>query len=74
MLGIFIRRADALFELIDALLITLDPRSPVELSASPAFCRCFASVYEALCQGRLDPDLAHQVSGDSGALSMPGIR
>ena len=35
--GIFTRRADALFELIDALLLTIDPRSPVELSLSPAF-------------------------------------
>jgi hypothetical protein len=34
LLGIFSRRADALFELIDALLLTFDPRSPVELSKS----------------------------------------
>ncbi len=61
LLGIFTRRADALFELMDALLLTLDPRSPVELSASPAFRRRFASVYDALCQGRLDPDLARQL-------------
>jgi len=46
LLSIFTRRADALFELIDALLLTLDPRSPVELSASPAFRRRFASVYD----------------------------
>src|SRR3970040_2162647 len=56
--GVFRRRADGLFELIDALLLTLDPRSPVELSASPAFRRRFASVYDALCQGQLDHDLA----------------
>ena len=31
LLGVFSRRADALFELMDALLLTLDPRSPVEL-------------------------------------------
>jgi len=59
--GIFRRRADALFELIDALLLTLDPRSPVELSASPAFRRRFASVYDALCQGQIDPDRARQL-------------
>lgn len=58
LLGIFTRRADALFELMDALLLTLDPRSPVELSASPAFRRRFASVYDALCQGQLDHDAA----------------
>src|SRR3989304_6852375 len=59
--GIFTRRADALFELIDALLLTLDPRSPVELSASPAFRRRFASVYDALCHGQIDHDLAREL-------------
>ena len=60
-LGIFSRRADALFELIDSLLLNLDPRSPVELSLSPAFRRRFASVYDALCHGQIDPDLAGQL-------------
>ena len=57
-MGVFRRRADALFELIDALLLTLDPRSPVELSASPAFRRRFSMVYDALRQGRIDPEAA----------------
>jgi hypothetical protein len=48
LLGLFPRRADALFELIDALLLTLDPRSPVELSLSPAFRRRYGMVYDAL--------------------------
>jgi hypothetical protein len=61
LLGLFTRRADALFELIDALLLTLDPRSPVELSTSPAFRRRFASVYDALCQGQIDHDLAREL-------------
>lgn len=61
LLGIFTRRADALFELIDALLLTLDPRSPVELSASPAFRRRFASVYDALCHGQIDHDSAREL-------------
>ncbi|MBI5290475.1 MAG: transposase [Chloroflexi bacterium] len=61
LLGIFTYRADALFELIDALLLTLDPRSPIELSLSPAFRRRFASVYDALRQGRVDPELARQL-------------
>jgi hypothetical protein len=58
MMGIFLRRADALFELVDALLLTLDPRSPVELSTSPAFRRRFSMVYDALRQGRIDPTAA----------------
>jgi hypothetical protein len=61
LLGIFPRRADALFELIDALLLTLDPRSPVELSLSPAFRRRFGMVYDALRQGQVDPELARQL-------------
>jgi hypothetical protein len=56
MMGVFRRRADALFELVDALLLTLDPRSPVELSASPAFRRRFSMVYDALRQGQIDPE------------------
>lgn len=61
LLGIFPRRADALFELIDALLLTLDPRSPVELSLSPAFRRRFSMVYDALRHGQVDPELARQL-------------
>jgi hypothetical protein len=61
LLGIFPLRADALFELIDALLLTLDPRSPVELSTSPAFRRRFSMVYDALRHGQVDPELARQL-------------
>jgi hypothetical protein len=61
LLGVFTYRADALFELIDALLLTLDPRSPIELSLSPAFRRRFASVYDALRQGVIEPELARQL-------------
>ena len=61
LLGIFVRRADALFESIDALLLTLDPRSPVELSASPAFRRQFSMVYDALRHGQVDPELAREL-------------
>jgi hypothetical protein len=61
LLGVFPRRADALFELIDALLLTLDPRSPVELSASPAFRRRFSMVYDALRHGQVAPELARQL-------------
>lgn len=61
LLGIFSRRADALFELIDALMLTVDPRSPVELSLSPAFRRRFSMVYDALCNGQVDPEQARQL-------------
>jgi hypothetical protein len=61
MLGIFTRRADALFELVDALLLTLDPRSPVELSASPAFRRRFSMVYDAMRNGQVDPELSREL-------------
>lgn len=62
-IGVFRRRADALFELVDALLLTLDPRSPVELSAGPAFRRRFSMVYDALRQGRIDPEAARNTPG-----------
>ncbi len=61
MISIFPLRADALFELIDALLLTLDPRSPVELSASPAFRRRFSMVYDALSHGQVDAELTRQL-------------
>ena len=65
LLGIFPRRADALFELIDALLLTLDPRSPVELSLSPAFRRRYSMVYDALQEGQVAPDLARQLLAEA---------
>jgi hypothetical protein len=75
LLGVFSRRADALFELIDALVLTLDPRSPVELSLSPAFRRRFSMVYDALRKGQVEPDLARQLLAEvepSEALTMAG--
>lgn len=54
----YARRADALFELGDALLLTVDPRSPVELSTSPAFRRRFSMVYDALRRGELPDEQA----------------
>lgn len=61
LLDVFPLRADALFELVDALLLTLDPRSPVELSLSPAFRRRFGMVYDALRHGQVDADAARQL-------------
>ncbi len=55
--GIFPHRADALLELIDALMSTVDPRSPVELSLSPAFRRRFSMVYDVLRKGQVDGPL-----------------
>jgi DDE superfamily endonuclease len=51
----FSRRADALFELGDALLCAAGPvLSPVELSLEPEFRRGHGSVYDALAGGRVD--------------------
>lgn len=44
----FSQRADAVFELIDALASDTQARSPVELSLSPVFGRQYASVYDGL--------------------------
>jgi len=48
------RSADALFELSDALSSEATARSLPELSLSPFFRRTWASVYEALEDGRID--------------------
>src|SRR5260370_37794335 len=61
LLTVFTRRADALFELIDALLLAADPRSPVELCTSPAFRRRFSMVYDALRNGQVDEATARAV-------------
>jgi len=55
----------ALFELIDAPLLTIDPRSPVELSLSPAFRRRYSMVYDALQEGQVAPDLARQLLAEA---------
>lgn len=52
--GCFLRRADALFELCDALLCTSGPvLSPVELSLEPEFRRGHGMVFDALASGRV---------------------
>jgi len=58
LLTVFPLRRDALFELIDALLLTHDPRSPQELALSPAFRRRWGMVHDALCHGQIAPDQA----------------
>ncbi len=56
----FTFRADALFELIEALLLSPILRSAVEVSQSPLFRRRFASVYDALTEGKIDPAALRQ--------------
>ena len=53
--GCFTRRADALFELCDALACAGGPvSSPVDLSVEPEFRRGHGMVYDALAEGRID--------------------
>lgn len=53
--GCFTRRADALFELCDAMACAPGPVAcPVELSLEPEFRRGHAMVYESLAHGRVD--------------------
>ncbi len=56
----FTLRADALFELVDALLLAPILRSAVEVSQSPIFRRRFASIYDALTAGKSDPAALRQ--------------
>lgn len=67
------RRADALFELTDAMLCAQGPvRSPVELSMEPEFRRGHGSVYAALDQGRIDADRLRRLLLDVAAPARPG--
>jgi hypothetical protein len=50
----FIHRADAVFELMDALAGDSQARTPVELSLSPLFQRQYASIYDGLDGWRYD--------------------
>lgn len=54
--GCFRRRADALFELIDALLSTGPTPAPAHLSLAPVHRRGWGSLYAALTQGPYSPD------------------
>ena len=52
--GNFQKRADAMFELIDALSSDTQARSPVELSLSPFFRRQYSSIYDGLDEWQYD--------------------
>lgn len=65
LLGAFPLRRDALFELIDALLLAHDPRSPQELALSPAFRRRWGMVHDALCHGQLEPARARALLAEA---------
>ncbi len=64
------RRADALFELTDALLTAEEAvPSPVHLSLQPSHRRGWGSLYNALSRGRIDaPELC---GGCSPAIRLP---
>ena len=67
--GTFQRRADAVFELIDALASNSQARSPVELSLSRFFRREYASLYDGLDAWQYDALTLDQVLLD--VLSQP---
>jgi hypothetical protein len=62
------RRADALFELTDALLTAEAVPSPVHLSLQPSHRRGWGSLYDALSRGRID---ARALRGCSPAIRSP---
>ena len=57
----FDRRADALFELTDALLTASVIPSPVHLSLQPSHRRSWGSLYAALSRGRIDEDAVREL-------------
>jgi hypothetical protein len=68
----FTRSADALFELADALSCESAARSLPELSLSPAFRRKWASVYEALEDGRIEQESWSEVWTQALLAQHPG--
>ncbi len=57
----FDRRADALFELTDAILTADGVPSPVHLSLQASHRRGWGSVYAALWRGRIDAEAVRQL-------------
>ena len=54
--GGFVRRADALFELCDAILTTGTVPSPAHVSLAPVHRRGWGSLYAALSKGAIDEE------------------
>ena len=52
-----VKRADAFFDLIDALTVAGHVSSPVALSEETPFRRKFSSIFDTLLQGEFDYDL-----------------
>lgn len=70
--GCFGKARDALFNLVDALASETSARSFPELSFSPFFERTWASLYEALEDGRIDAERLREVFLDFAPLPEPG--
>jgi len=70
--GCFGNGKDALFNLVDALASEAGARSFPELSLSPFFERTWASLYEALEDGRIDAERLRQVFVDFAPLPQAG--
>ena len=72
--GCFSRARDALFDLCDALATDPSARSFVELALAPCFQRRWASVYEALEDGRIERPALRRLFVQSAPLPAPGAR
>jgi DDE superfamily endonuclease len=70
--GCFGKARDALFNLVDALASEASARSFPELSFSPFFERTWASLYEALEDGRIDAERLREVFLAFAPLPEPG--
>ncbi|HEU5382154.1 MAG TPA: transposase [Ktedonobacteraceae bacterium] len=70
--GCFGNGRDALFNLVDALASETGARSFPELSFSPFFERTWASLYEALEDGRIDAERLRKVFADFAPLPQAG--
>ena len=70
--GSFGNGRDALFNLVDALASETGARSFPELSFSPFFERTWASLYEALEDGRIDAERLREVFADFAPLPQAG--
>lgn len=70
----FTRAADALCDLVDALLTDTQARSFIELSQAASFQRAWPSLYEALEDGRIDRPAMLRVFADHLPAAMVGDR